>query len=68
MEEIEIVVPYGNPNSANHIRARKAVTTLCGRNSYGWSVTGAALKDVIESGFTCRRCAAAIADTKGEQP
>ena len=57
--DLEIVVPYGNANGANHIRFAGDYLTFCGRNCEGWSKTDTTVGQAMNSAYTCKRCYAA---------
>ncbi|MBB5985971.1 hypothetical protein HNP60_001945 [Sphingobium sp. B1D3A] len=52
----EVVIPYGNPNAALHIRLAGDYRTFCGRECEDWTVADTKFVQAIDSAHTCKRC------------
>lgn len=54
--DVEIVIPYGNPNAALHVRFVGDYKTFCGRDCDGWVKADTSLAEALDSAYTCKRC------------
>lgn len=56
INEVTVLIPYGNPTGLLHFAFANDYKTFCGRTCEGWNESEETVARTMESAYCCKRC------------